>query len=444
MAKLSGPPPAAVAPAPPPTGSLSVTGYVVFAATVMAALAVSVAGWAAKANLAGAVIAPGTFVVERNVKKVQHSYGGIVSEIAIRNGDRVEAGQVLLRLDATQIRAELGIVESQLTELGARAVRLSAERDNQSRIVMPAVLMERSPESKAAAGGEIRLFEENLRARQSQKEQLKLRIEQLKEEIKGLTAQRDAKQGELAIISREHEQLSLLNKKALIPINRVYAMEREMKRLSGEHGGLVAQIARAHGQIAEINVQLLAVDENARAQAQREHRSIEAKLAELSERAVAAKDKLHRIDIRAPQTGTVHELSVHTIGGIVTAAEQIMLIVPDEDTLVVQARIAPSDIDQAIVGREARLRLTAFSQQETPELAGRLVSVSADVTVDPKTGQSYYVARLETADKSRRDAGRLALLPGMPVEVFIATGERTALSYLTKPFTDQMNRAFRE
>lgn len=309
---------------------------------------------------------------------------------------------------------------------------------------MPAVLMERSPESKAAAGGEIRLFEENLRARQSQKEQLKLRIEQLKEEIKGLTAQRDAKQGELAIISREHEQLSLLNKKALIPINRVYAMEREMKRLSGEHGGLVAQIARAHGQIAEINVQLLAVDENARAQAQREHRSIEAKLAELSERAVAAKDKLHRIDIRAPQTGTVHELSVHTIGGIVTAAEQIMLIVPDEDTLVVQARIAPSDIDQAIVGREARLRLTAFSQQETPELAGRLVSVSADVTVDPKTGQSYYVARLETADKSRRDAGRLALLPGMPVEVFIATGERTALSYLTKPFTDQMNRAFRE
>lgn len=431
-------------PASPGCDNFSVRGYVMFATCIMAALVFAVSGWAAKAKLTGAIVASGTFVVEKNVKKVQHSFGGIVSEIKVRNGDRVEGGQVLMRLDSTQIRAELGIIDSQITELTARTVRLAAERENQTQIKMPESLIDRGGDSKTAAEGEVRLFEENLRTRQSQKEQLSIRIEQLREEINGLSAQRDAKRDELSIIALELDQASQLHKKSLAPISRVYAMQREMKRLSGEHGGLVAQIARALGQISEIKVQLLSVDENARAQAQREHRSMEAKLAELTERSIATMDKLNRLEIRAPQSGSVHELTAHTVGGIITAAEQIMLVVPDEDTLVVQARIAPNDVDQAVVAREARLRLTAFSQQETPELKGRLVSVSADVTLDPKNGLSYYMARLEMEDKAKRSIGNLPLLPGMPVEVYISTGERTALSYLLKPFVDQMGRAFRE
>lgn len=422
----------------------AIRNHVIAASVAISMLAFAVGGWASTANLSGAVIAPGTFVVEKNVKKVQHSYGGIVSEINVKNGDRVQHGQVLVRLDATQIRAELGVITSQLIELTARTSRLVAERDGLAEVVFSPAFVARSADAQVAANGEARLFSENRKMKDSQKHQLGLRVEQLNEEITGLTAQRDAKQGELALIQKELGQMRILKEKNLMPMTRVYAMEREAKRLSGEHGGLVAQIARAHGQISEINVQILAVDESMRAQAQRELRTIEAKLSELGEREIATVDKLNRIDIRSPQDGIVHELAIHTVGGITTAAEQLMLIVPEHDNLTIQARVSPNDIDQVVVGGPARLLLTAFNKQTTPELHGRVVNVSADVTIDPKTGQSHYVARLEMDEKSQRQVGALTLIPGMPVEVFISTGERTALSYLAKPFTDQMNRAFRE
>ena len=215
-------------------------------------------------------------------------------------------------------------------------------------------------------------------------------------------------------------------------------------RLGGEHGALIAQIARAKGQISEITVQILGVDENARAIAQRDLRSGDSKLAELAEREAAAVDKLRRIDIRSPQKGIVHELTVHTVGGVISPAEQIMLIVPEEDNLTVQARLSPNDIDQVTVGRSARLRLSAFAKQKTPEIDARITHVSADVTSDPKSGQSYYLVRLEMEEKAKHVVESLKLMPGMPVEVFMSTGDRTAMSYLLKPFTDQVNRAFRE
>lgn len=427
-----------------PPKRFSIARQVVFASAVMLMLAVGVGGWAATAALQGAVIAPGTFVVERNVKKVQHNYGGIVSEINVRNGDLVEAGEILLRLDATQILAEIGIIRSQTVELTARRARLAAERDNLANVAFPPGFIDQGGDARAAAEGEVRLFEENRNTRESQKEQLRLRIEQLEEEITGLSAQRDAKNGEIKIIRQELDQVRKLYEKQLTAVTRVYAMEREEQRLSGELGGLIAQIARAKGQISEIRVQILAVDDNARAQAQRELRIIDGKLPELAEREAAARDRLHRVDIRAPQKGIVHELAVHTIGGVITAAEQIMIIVPEEDNLTIQAQIAPTDVDQVVVGRPAKLRLSAYNQQTTPEIDGRVIQVSADVTIDPKTGQNYYIARLEMEEKERRLIGDLKLVPGMPVEVYISTGERTALSYLAKPFTDQMNRAFRE
>ncbi len=422
----------------------SVGGHLLFATFVIGLLIFGVGGWAATANLAGAVMAPGTFVVERNVKKVQHSAGGVVAEINVRNGDRVQEGQVLLRLDATQMRAELGIIQSQMIELTARVARLAAERDGVDTLTFPKGFVEQSADAAAAAKGEVRLFEENKRTKESQKTQLLLRIGQSKDEIKGLTAQREGKLGEHKLIKQELGQLRDLFDKKLTPITRVYAMEREEQRLGGELGGLAAQIARVHGQISEVNVQILAVDETARASAQKDQRASEAKLVELAEREIAAKDKLSRIDLRAPRSGVVLDLAAHTVGGVVSAAEQIMLIVPDNEPLTIQARIAPSDRDKVNVGRPARFRLAAFNQQTTPEVFGKVVDVAADVTTDAKTGQSHYVVRLQMDEKAQKIVGDLKLVAGMPVEVFMSTGDRTVLSYLSKPFMDQMEKAFRE
>ena len=284
-------------------GEFSIVWHVAFASAVVATLIFGIGGWAATAKLSGAVMAPGAFVVERNVKKVQHSYGGIVAEINVKNGDFVESGQVLMRLDATQIAAELGVIKSQLLELNARSYRLSAERDGLPTLVYPKAFINQSADARAAAESEIRLFEETRQAKESQKDQLKLKVDQTQEEIGGLSAQRAAKSGELQIIRKELEEVRKLHGKQLTTISRVYAMEREEMRLNGEHGGLTAQIARARGQISEIKVQIMSVDENVRAQAQRELRAVEAKLIELAEREIAAKDKLARIDIRSPQKG---------------------------------------------------------------------------------------------------------------------------------------------
>lgn len=424
--------------------SFSVTGHMLFATLVVGFLIFGVGGWAATSQLSGAVMAPGTFVVERNVKKVQHSTGGVVAQINVRNGDRVEEGQVLLRLDATQTRAELGIIQSQMIEITARGARLAAERDGLDKLAFPKDFIEQSADAAAAAKGEARLFEENRRTKESQKSQLLLRIGQSKDEIKGLTAQREAKLGEHKLIKQELAQLRELYEKKLTPITRVYAMEREEQRLGGELGGLAAQVARVQGQISEVNVQILAVDETVRATAQKDQRASEAKLVELAEREIAAKDKLSRIDLRAPRSGVVLDLAAHTVGGVVSAAEQIMLIVPDGEPLTIQARIAPSDRDKVGVGRPARFRLAAFNQQTTPEVFGRVVDVAADVTLDAKTGQSHYLVRLEMDEKAQKVVGDLKLVAGMPVEVFVSTGDRTVMSYLTKPFRDQMEKAFRE
>ena len=429
---------------PADIGAFSLSRHMSFASGVMAILIFGFGGWAYFAELSGAVVAPGTFVVERNVKKVQHSYGGIVSEINVKNGDRVANGQILAKLDATQIGAEMGVIKSQLVEMIARAARLTAERDNLPAISWDSEFFQIYPDAEAAATGEIRLFEENRAAKDGQKEQLRSKITQINEEIVGLISQRDAKNGEIKIIEKELKDVRDMFAKQLTTATRLNGLEREATRLGGDHGGLIAQIARAKGQISEINVQIISIDENIRANAQKELRAIDAKMAELRERQVAASDKLARIDIRSPRAGKVHELNIHTVGGVITPAEILMLIVPEEEGLLIQARIPPANVDQVVVGRPARLRLSAFSQKKTPEVDGRVIQVAADVTLDPKTGQSYYSVMIEMDEKARRTIGDLKLVAGMPVEVFMSTGDRTVLSYLTKPFTDQMNRAFRE
>lgn len=401
-------------------------------------------GWAATAQLNGAVIAPGVVKVDRNLKAIQHRDGGIVSEIAVREGDPVRTGQILIKLDDAQTRAELSIVRSQLIELSIRKARLIAERDGLDAMEMPASLVGSRDLIDRVVRGEARLLAGNIRNRSSQKEQLLLGIEQLGEEIRGLEAQRDAKGREAELVRSEHAKLKGLADKKLIEISRVNASERDQARLEGEKGEIESSIARAGVRISEIRLQVIAVDEVARTEAQRELSVVEPKIGELSERSTAIEDRLMRTDIRSPIDGTVNEVAVNTLGGVITPAERLVTLVPLDTVLHVEAKLAPNDIDQVRTGQMARLRFSAFNQRTTPELTGEVAYVAPATIVDPVTGQPHYVAQIRISDEERGKLGSDVLRPGMPLEVFISTEQRTALSYLGKPLVDQFSRAMRE
>jgi HlyD family secretion protein len=403
------------------------------------------AAWASTTELAGALIAPGSVVVDTNVKKVQHPTGGVVGEVRVRDGDRVKAGDIVVRLDETVTRANLAIVVKSLNELGARKARLQTERDGLDTIVFPPELADSTdPDAVRAVASERRLFETRRSVRQGQKSQLLQRITQLEEEISGLTAQQTAKTQEIALIQRELTGVRELFGKNLVQLTRLTQLEREATRLNGERAQLVASVAQARGKIGEIYLQVLQIDQELSSEVAKELREIDAKVGELVERKIAAEDQLKRVEIRAPQDGTVFQSTVHTVGGVIPAGEAIMLIVPDADNLTVEAKINPQDIDQARVGQTAVLRFSAFNQRTTPETTGTVSRISADAAADQRTGQTYYLVRIALSAQSVADLGDVRLVPGMPVEVFIQTGQRTAISYLVKPFKDQLTRSFRE
>ena len=403
-------------------------------------------GWAAVAEVAGAVIAPGVLVVESNVKTVQHPSGGVVGELLVKDGDQVRAGDVLLRLDPTQTRAKLEIISKSLDELAARQARLEAEQDGADAPRFPVDLVARRAEPHVARliEGEERLFHLRRTSRTGEQAQLKERVGQLTEEIRGLEAQIASKVQEIATIRKERASLEELFQKKLVTATRVNELDRAATRLEGEHGALVAASAQARGKITETQLQITQIDEDLRAEVGRELSEIRAKVAELVERRTAAEDELNRIDIRSPQDGTVLNLAVHTVGGVIRAGEPILTIVPEADSLNVEARVAPQDIDRVALGQTAVLRFSAFNQRTTPETSGTVTFVSADVTEDERTGHFFYTLRISVSDQEVAKLGNVRLVPGMPVEAFIRTDERTVLSYLTKPLSDQMARAFRE
>ena len=240
------------------------------------------------------------------------------------------------------------------------------------------------------------------------------------------------------------EGVQTLYQKNLVPLTRLTALQRDAARLDGERSQLIGAVAQAKGKIAEIQLQMIQVDQDLRTEVGKDLIETRSKLAELAERKTAAVDQLNRTDIRAPQSGRVHELAVHTIGGVISPGEQIMLIVPDTDALAVEVKIAPRDIEQVYVGQTASMHFAAFNQKTTPELQGAVSMVSPDLTQDQRTGTSYYTSRVALKADELEKLGQSKLMPGMPVEVFIQTSERTVLSYLTKPLTDQAERAFRE
>lgn len=407
-------------------------------------LVVGCGSWAVMAHLDGAVVTTGMVRVDQNLKEVQHRDGGIIKTLAVRPGDFVSEGQVLVALDDVQVKAEQLIVRAQLAEALARKARLLAERDNLAAIEFPAELDALSVSSGTAVHGESRLFSGNKTARDSQKEQLELSIGQTTEEINGLEARLTAKRQELKLVGAEREKLLDLHEKKLVDYTRVYAALRDWARIPGEIGDIEASIARAKARASEIRVQVIAIDQNASTEAQRELRTVDAKLAELNERRLAIDDRLSRTDIRAPVSGYVNELSVFTVGGVITPAAKIATIVPHNAELRFEAKVSPADIDRVQEGQPARVRLTALNRNTTPEMKARVVMVSPASTRDPTNGQEHYVAYIQLEEEALADLRGFKLVPGMPAEIYISTSARTAASYLVKPFTDQMSRAFRE
>ncbi|SCB38987.1 HlyD family type I secretion periplasmic adaptor subunit [Rhizobium hainanense] len=424
----------------------AIRNYMTFAAITIAILVVGAGGWAATANLSGAVIGTGTVVVDGNVKRIQHREGGIVGEILVRNGMRVQAGALLIRLDDTITRANLAIVTKQIDQMIARKMRLVAERDDASEMAIPAELLKRADEPDIAdhIKAEQALFTARKQTIEGQKAQLGQRIGQIRQETEGLNVRKLAKQEELSWIGQELVRVRSLSDQQLIQFNRLAELERQKAELDGERGQLIAEIARAATRVTETELQILQLDQDRRAEVLTELRDVDNKLAELLEKRITAEDQLNRNDILSPQAGIVHELSVHTIGGVIAAGETIMQIVPVNDILVVEARIQPADIDQVHAGQTATLRFSAFNQRSTPEIHGSVKTVAADLIHNQQTGESWYSARIRISPEELARLGKLELLAGMPVEAFIQTGERTALSYLVKPLADQIARAMRE
>lgn len=438
-----------------------------FGVAVVFVLVFGLGLWAGTVSLSGAVLAGATVVVDSNVKKIQHQTGGTVGEIRVKDGDRVASGDLLLRLDETVARVNLQIVSNGLNELAIRQARLKAERDSAAALEIPAALaalaaLTGETEVAAIIAGERGLFESRSAARAGQKAQLRERIAQHGQEIDGLTAQQAAKDNEIALVRKELAGAEALWKQNLMPISKLTALQREAARIQGERGQLTAQAAQVRGKISETELQIIQIDQDLRTEVLKELREAQAKQAELIERRVAAEDQLKHIDIRAPIPGVVHQMAVHTVGGVIAQGEALMLIVPEGDTLVLEAKIAPQDVDQVRLGQAAYIRFTAFDQRRTPEFDGVVTRVAADLSKDAQSGAIFYVVRLALNARAgdgaaaragdgplasaQEDAGRmgLKLVSGMPAEVHIRTGERTALSYFMKPLRDQFARAFTE
>jgi HlyD family secretion protein len=431
---------------PDPRRAIRRLNLIGFAAIVL--LVGGIGSWAATTQISGAVIAPGILVVESNVKKVQHPTGGVVGQIFIREGSVVEEGQIVMRLDDTVTRATLGVVVSQLNELAAREARLLAEREDAEVVTFEKEFRDRASADRgiaAAIAGEEKLFESRKRGRTGQRSQLRERIAQTQEEITGLLSQKKAKESEIKFVGEELVGVSQLYKQNLISIQRYMGLQRDQARLNGEHGQLVAAIARARARISETELQILQLDQDFRTEVLKDLRDTQGKIAELQERKTAAEDQLKRVDIRAPQAGIVHQLSVHTVGGVIGNGETLMQIVPAADKLLVEAKVAPQDIDQVAPDAKATVRIMAGNQRTMPDISTHVTLIGADLTKEKEQPNvAYYVVRVAVPPEEAQRLDQLKLVPGMPAQVFIQTRERTPLDYLLKPLTEQIAPIFRE
>jgi HlyD family secretion protein len=402
--------------------------------------------WLGLTKIAGAVIAPATVVVESNVKKVQHLTGGTIGAIFAQDGDHVQAGDVVLRLDDTLTKANLQMISEDLNRATVHLARLEAERQGMSDMHLPAAIQAQmgNPQLAALVSGERAVFESRAAALTGQKAQLQSRSKQLERQIDGLKSQQAAEDNAVVLLDKDLADVEGLYSKKLVSKERLSTARLEATRARGESGRLAAAVAEAEARISETALQILQLDEQKRSDVTSELRETEAKQTELNERKIVAQDELTKTTIRAPQSGTVQESSVHTIGGVIGPGEVLMMVVPDTDNLVVDALIPPSRIDDIRPGQPVSIRFPAFDAGTTPACQGSVQRTSADLIKDQQHQLSYFSARIKVENKSSCLTEDKVLKPGMPAEVHISTDERSVWSYLLKPLTDQMSRAFRQ
>jgi HlyD family secretion protein len=415
---------------------------------VIAVLGGSATAWASLAKLESAVVAQGVVVVEGSVKKVQHPTGGVVGKLLVKEGQRVAAGDLLISLDDTATRAQLAIVDNDLTAFTIRHARLIAERDDSVTMEVPkamALAAKTDANIRKIIESERRLLETRRTSRLGQKGQLSERIDQLKLEIVGTQEQLDAAGKTLKLATNEFKVQQDLLARGLTQTQRVTALEREVTRTVGQIGELTARISQLKGKITETQLQISQVDRDTATEVQKDMREAETKITELSERRVGALDVLNRVDIRSPSTGAVNQLAANTVGGVVTPQDVLMIIVPDSNRLEVEVQLNPQDIDQIGPGLPARVRFTAFNRNTTPEIQATLYRVGADRTKEQQTGRPYFSGGVSfTSEQLAALGGTNQLVAGMPAEVYVKTGERTFGSYLFKSMSDFFKRALKE
>ena len=414
-----------------------------------AALAVLVGGfgtWSVLAQINGAVITSGQIEVDRNRQIVQHPFGGVVADILVAEGDNVARGDLLIRLDPTDLQSELAIVEGQYFEILARRARLTAERDDASVLVFDPVLRDAgTPAAAELMQGQERLFAARLETSLQSTHQLTQQRAQIASQITGITAQQTALQTQQRLIARElADQQSLLDR-GLSQASRVLALQREEASLLGRLGELTAQAAQAAERMTEIEIQILGLSSFRREEAITRLRDLQFSQLELAERRQMLLRQRDQRDIRAPVSGIVYGMQVFAPRSVIRPADPVLFLIPQDRPLVIAAQVQTTDIDQVFVGQDVTLRFSAFDQRRTPELAGRVTLLSADAFQDQATGQSFYRAEVQLNDgEMQRLPADLALLPGMPVEAFLRTGDRSPMDYLIKPLADYFTRAFRD
>lgn len=433
--------------APEPDGRWRMRSFLIFGYATLAALVLGLGVWGAMARISGAVVAPGTVEVEGNRQVVQHLSGGVIAAIHVRDGDVVEAGQVLVQLDGDALRSELGIVEGQWFEFLARKSRLSAERDLLDEIEFHPELLNRAEQNPDIADlltAQIVQFEARRKVQKEEEDQLSERETQILKQIEGLQALKSATLSQIDLLSREIDGQETLLSQGLTQLTRVLTPQRELARLRGSDGQVEAAIAENRGKIAETIIERVRLASKTREAAISELRDLEFREIELRERRLTLIDQIERLQLRAPAAGVVYGNTADTLRAVIRPAEPVLYIVPKDATLIVRVEVETVQIDKVRVGQPATMRFSAFDLRTTPEVDGEVISVSADAFEDPQTRMKFYRAEISITDEARERLEGLTIVPGMPVEAFIVTGARSPLAYLVKPLSDYLTKAFRE
>ncbi|MEM7177508.1 MAG: HlyD family type I secretion periplasmic adaptor subunit [Pseudomonadota bacterium] len=425
----------------------SARGYIRFGMVCVILLGGGLGGWAATAKLAGAVIAQGHLRVEDQRQVVQHLDGGVVAKINVRNGDVVAGGQVLIRLDDAALLSELNVLESQLFEIMARRARLLAEQADRDEIHFPDELLNRAKKDEDIqdlVDGQKGLFHARLKTLKTELDVMKERESQIEEQIEGSVAEMKSLTRQSDLIDQELVSMRTLQEKGLAQVSRVLSLEREAARLLGEHGQMAAQNAQLKGQISELKIEQIRMLDSRREEAITQERELGFRELELIEQRFALVEKLDRLDIRAPRPGVVHDMTVFALQSVVRPAEPLLYIVPSDTDLLVDARVDPLHRDEVHPNQDVVLRFSAFNSRTTPEVFGKVKFISNDSLLDEATGMNYFSAEVELNPGEISKLPENEMIAGLPVEVYIQTGERTTLNYLMRPMTDYFSRALRE